>query len=292
MSASPDRHATLISLFTTLYTILADQQYTPTTTIAHPPHLASIIDAAAAKEAKFTSLSLLALLLRLPYLITDIEISLAYETLPLVYINNPADPDASASAFDFARDPAYQDRTDLFPADMLVLTRANNGGETLLYELETRRIRVWNHFHDEGDDWTGAQAWDIEDERNPLAEWIRKWIGLERMLVPDGGGGWRFVEFEGAPVAVGVGDRDGELRRVFGECGWNVGAWEGSGGEGGVAARAERARGRAVQGFNAGEFLRQREGWTRAGRCRYSRNFNIVSIKEKLCTRYPDRLDA
>ncbi|KAF2159120.1 hypothetical protein M409DRAFT_30401 [Zasmidium cellare ATCC 36951] len=201
MSTIPAHHATLISLLTSLYSILIDQQYTPAITLISPPHPAFLIDIPAASEANITNPDLLTLLLHLSYLITSIEIPLTYETLPLVYTNTAFDPSASADAFDFARDPACQDRTDLIPPGMLVLTRAHNGGETLLYELDTRRIRVWNHFLDEGDDWRGTRAWDIEDEGNPLVGWIRKWIGLECVLMPNGGGGWRFVEFEGPPVA-------------------------------------------------------------------------------------------
>ena len=130
-------HAPLISALTTFYTLLADlHHYAPSAITLPPPQTghypAERIDTTAARENGFGP-DATDLIAQLPFL-TGADYLIAYDTQALSYLDDDGD-----DAFDFARDPTYQERTDLMEEHLVVLTRGLMYGTELIYD--TRKCR-------------------------------------------------------------------------------------------------------------------------------------------------------
>ena len=101
----------LISALTTFYTLLADLHHYAHSAITIPPsqtghYPAERIDIAAARDNGFGP-DAIDLIAQLP-LLTGADYRTAYDTQTLSYLDDDGD-----DAFDFARDPTYQERTHL-----------------------------------------------------------------------------------------------------------------------------------------------------------------------------------
>lgn len=153
--ASSYPHQPLISALTTFYTLLLDLRYIPasvlrlpsTETGFHPPR--SINHRAAFRHG--FSIEAVNLAYQLPYLIND-DYKIYGETTSLYYLiksgeqipedndeYNPQEQEAGEDSWEFAKDPTFQDRDDLFTnCNALVLTRGNVYGTELIYDLDKR----------------------------------------------------------------------------------------------------------------------------------------------------------
>jgi len=260
LSLDDDPHAALIRSLTTLYTLLTDLQYLPSLYIRHPPHASTAFDATAAVDAGFKNAEAFALLRRLPYVVNEgTTFPLAYETEPLCYINTQESPGASKEAFDFARDPTQQDRTDLMLDGAINLTHAKNGGTSLIYDVKKKTITAWNHFNDEAEHWQENRAYGMEEEGNPLYVWIGNWLSL--VWVPQFINGWPdVISLEGPPQVEEPDEEMRSLKQLHVASGWDISAVA-TGGSGGVLARFESARLRAKRDLRIDELQRRREEW-------------------------------
>ena len=137
-------HAPLITALTTFYTLLADLHHYPPSAITLPPlptgrYSGDRIDTDAARDNGFGP-EAIDLLSQLPFL-TDSDCQIAYDTQALNYLDDDA-----ADAFDFARDPAYQERTDLMAEYVVVLTRGLMYGTELIYDTRNCRLAYFPMF--------------------------------------------------------------------------------------------------------------------------------------------------
>lgn len=260
LSLDDDPHAALVHSLTTLYALLTDLQYLPSSHIRPPPHPPTDFDTTAAAEAGFMNVEALALLGRIPYIVGEgTTFPLAPETEPLCYTNTQEDSSASEEAFDFARDPTQQDETDLMPDGVINLTRAKNGGTSLIYDVEKKTITAWNHFNDEVERWQENRAYGMQEEGNPLYIWIRNWLSL--VWVPQVINGWpNVISMEGPPVTDEPDEETRALKQLHVDSGWDTSTIN-EGGSGGIPARLERARPRAKRGLRVDELQRRREEW-------------------------------
>lgn len=78
---------------------------------------------------------------------TNEDIKINYETTALSYLMRPGDERLDEDIWDFARDPTFQDRHDLWTGnDVLVLTRGNLYGMELIYDLDKRMSHILYSF--------------------------------------------------------------------------------------------------------------------------------------------------
>jgi len=258
LSLADDQHAALIISITTLYVLLTDLQYLTPQDIRLPKHAATDFDTTAAAEAGFTDPEALALLRRLPFVIDNgADFLITYETVPLCYINTEEDSGASEEAFDFARDPTYQDQTDLMPDGVINLTRAKNGGTSLIYNVKRKTITAWNHFNDEVERWQENTAYGMDEEENPLYVWIRNWMSLVWVphFVNDSP---TFESMEGPPQCEEPDEETRASYQMYIDSGWDISAAQ-EGGSGSIPERLERARLRAKREFRSDELQLRRE---------------------------------
>lgn len=284
VSSNGGDHTPLISALSTFYNLIADQGSISRSAIIMPPTNAPYpeerINVAAAEESGFGD-EALTVLYRIPYLDESADdVVLNYETTTLRYV----DDDEFGTAFDFARDPTYQERTDLMPPYVVVLTQGRTGGVELIYNTRTRRITGWDHFEDE-EEWPELPSYSMDDVENPLYQWIINFMTLlefhlapTQLVRPDPTGAWPDPDHPPDPNLRGE-DRlewgrlarstrhEWTLKDVFVAAGWDVdnavriiedrtagSVWE----------RLERARLVAANAFDKGEFERRKVQWERA----------------------------
>ncbi|KAL6237123.1 hypothetical protein BDW75DRAFT_204737 [Aspergillus navahoensis] len=284
-------HAPLISSLTTLYTLLVDLHYIPSSAliIPSPCHPRNSINRIAATQNGFSEAAV-DLAYQIPY-ITDDSYRLNYETRPLCYLARlPEAGEAQGQEkndrelqdgegedeWEFARDPTFQERDDLWTGcDVLVLTRGDLYGRELIYDLEKKTITEWQHF--DPPEWPQLPALPMASPQNPLYAWIRNLLTLQNVpldddiLIPhkpeeygypgENAGEEELAQFR-ARFENGERERNG-LRDVYVECGWKTDTIEDLDGQLGLAIweALEQARQRAGRDFRGGEFERRREEW-------------------------------
>ncbi|OKL56819.1 hypothetical protein UA08_07964 [Talaromyces atroroseus] len=262
-------HNPLISALTTFYTLLVDLRYIPASTLILPSpqtqrHPRNSINHHAAAQNGFSKAAV-QLACRLPY-VTDEDYRLNYDTRSLCYLarvpnasgGNHDDDEAEAEAevegegedaWEFARDPTFQDRSDLW----------------------TETITEWKHFEDP-EAWQTLSAIPMTSPQNPLYVWIRAFLTLQNIpfdddiLIPRkpeelGYPGNRADEEEMRARKKRVEDAERErgLKDVYVRCGWkidtvmsvSVPVWE----------ALEEARQRAGEGFRGEGFEQCKEEW-------------------------------
>ena len=255
-------HAPLISLLTTFYKLLADLRIYPIRELQLGPHLASSINLDVVAEWQFTDAEALDLLYQLPYIVDkhDQGHRLLYETQSMCYLSERGD----ALAFEMARDPAYQNRTDLIPPHIVNLTHANNGGENLLYDVRNRTITSWDHFGSKRDDYLDCTFKKMGDPENALVKWITAYLSLH--WVPDDMN-WHHAITSPEKGANDPMEQDVALKKVFEESGWISDVLPGHilDDEDGVllAAALEEARVEATRNFDVQVYSTKKKMWYR-----------------------------
>ncbi|KAL3472713.1 hypothetical protein BJX99DRAFT_262031 [Aspergillus californicus] len=272
-------HAPLVSSLTTLYTLLVDLHYVPSSAliIPSPRHPRNCINRIAATQNGFSEAAV-DLAYQIPY-ITDDSYRLNYETRPLCYLarlpeagDRELQDGEGEDAWEFARDPTFQERDDLWTGcDILVLTRGDLYGRELIYNLEKKTITEWQHFEPPG--WPQLPALPMASPQNPLYAWIGKLLALQNVpldndiLIPHkpaeyGYPGENAGEEELAQLRFENGERERNgLRDVYIECGWKTDTVEDLDGQLPIWEALEEARQRAGRDFRGGEFEQRREEW-------------------------------
>lgn len=280
--ATPTQHAPLVSALKTFYNLLADLGSIERSDIISPPDSGSYplerFDVAAASEAGFGDEALQVLRV-IPYLAESAsDCLLDYETVSLNYLDGNSD-----FAFDFARDPTYQERMDLMPEYVVVLTRGRTGGTELVYNARTSQITAWNHFNDE-EEWTAQPSFTMDDVQNPLYQWIIDFLQLRRFPLD----GMSLVQvrsedeymdaFNFPHPNMRASERklwetqlhgyryEATLAKVFIAAGWNVDVVTNLLNEASIPMwdRLEKARVAANAGFCLEDFNGRKEEWERA----------------------------
>ncbi|RFU26719.1 hypothetical protein B7463_g9607, partial [Scytalidium lignicola] len=246
-------HQPLISALTTFYTLLVDLCYIPASCLSlplvktgsHPPRS---INHRAASRHGFSN-EVIDLTYRIPYL-TDDDYKIHGETNPLCYLvppgkqipgdedeYNPLEQEEGEEQWEYAKDPTYQERDDLFKnRNALVLTRGNAYGTELIYDLDKCTITAWNHFT-QSDYWTDEPSYSMTSVHNPLYVWINHFLTLEyipfegNLIVPlpleaHGYPGNNPSEEEMEQWREGIKRHEKErgLKNVYIECGWKTDA--------------------------------------------------------------------
>ncbi|CAK7221064.1 hypothetical protein SEUCBS140593_004445 [Sporothrix eucalyptigena] len=314
---SPHAHLPLISALTTFYRLLVDLRHVPEAKLLepswpderedgwkrHPPHS---INAAAARLHGFSDAAI-DLAYRVPYVTEDYTYvfmeteAISYlrssvatalesresshdedEKMDLDNLTEEEDPFGEGmDGWDYARDPTYQERTDLWDGrDVLLLTIGHVYGTELVYDLERQTITEWYHFRVEHDDFDAVPAYPMTSPDNPLYVWIRKLLTLRNVALeshilpppdwpanPDLAHEWHlFPAVQRWEWIEMVRDYDAkrDVASVYVEYGWDSGALdieEQQGGDVPIWERLEKARERATQSFRGKEFETYRETW-------------------------------
>ncbi|RFU33306.1 hypothetical protein B7463_g3025, partial [Scytalidium lignicola] len=299
---STNPHTPLISALTTFYTLLTDLCYvSPSdlvlpsiTTRRHPPNT---INRAAALRHGFSNAAV-DLAYQIPYITSD-----SYEfdgsTVCLCYIIPPGkeivpthgivpddgieEDEVGEEPWDFARDPTYQERNDIFTGhNALMLTRGLLYGKELVYDLDKRTITAWNHI-DTPEPWTNVPAYEMTSWENPLYQWIYSFLTLsflpfnESLLFPlppveeRGYNGVNPTERDliSWERAMNVRVKEREFEDVYVSCGWNGDAANKLGSDmtnngqssSRVWERLEEARKEVVKHFRGDEFEKMSKEW-------------------------------
>lgn len=206
---APHAHLPLISALTTLYSLLVDLRHVPASKLLKPSadynggrHPPRSINAAAARLHGFSDAAV-DLAYRIPYLTEDYTY-IFMETESISYLRDSVasalekDPKADMGhlvevddplgegmdGWDYARDPAYQERTDLWEGrDVLLLTQGHVYGTELVYNLQRQTVTSWYHFQPEHDDFDAVPAYTMTDHDNPLYVWIRDLLSLRNIAL-------------------------------------------------------------------------------------------------------------
>jgi hypothetical protein len=202
--------------------------------------------------------------------------------------------DDFADEWEFARDPTYQERDDMWTgSNILVLTRGHLYGTELLYDIDNRKynfddreirtgtqsnrqletIIAWEHFSD--GDWRENPAYPMTALENPLYAWTRdllslKDIPLDRRIIfekeleefkpwHDSDEGHRKFLQESLKVY----HKERTLRDVYLQCGWKPDSAAADPPQEGepIWDSMEEARKAAVREFRSDEFQARREEW-------------------------------
>ncbi|CAK7217384.1 hypothetical protein SBRCBS47491_003145 [Sporothrix bragantina] len=321
---SPHAHLPLISALTTFYRLLVDLRHVPEAKLLepswahsgqaedaqvwkrHPPHS---INAAAAHLHGFSDAAV-DLAYHIPY-ITEDYTYIYMETEAISYLRSSvakaleeekegklADWDhyvevkdplgEGMDGWDYARDPTYQERTDLWAGrDVLLLTIGHIYGTELVYDLTRQTITSWYHFRVEHDDFDAVPAYPMTSPDNPLYVWIRDLLTLRNLAFesrifqphewpanPDLAHEWhKFPAVQRWEWEEMVKDYDAErdFANVYIEYGWDPQAldvaereyrdkpiWE----------RMEQSRKQTSRNFRGNEFEAYRETWLEEMRAR------------------------
>lgn len=305
-------HHPLISALTTFYNLLVDLRYIPASNLVHPPqsrrYPITSINRNAARDNGFSDAAI-ELAYQIPY-ITDEDYKIHYETHPLCYLTHVPDaleygeelkdePEESLTsqgefAWEFARDPPWQERDDLWIGrDVLVLTQGALYGTELIYDLSNRKspyflsvacnlaitksciesITEWQHFEHQGE-WWDLPAYPMSSPQNPIYNWIRASLALQNIpfdgdiILPHEpqryGYPWHNPteeELQQWQQRVESGRRERTIRDVYIQCGWNVNTAENLDEEIPIWEAIEQARQRAGKDFRGDEFEQRREEW-------------------------------
>ncbi|PTU19276.1 hypothetical protein P175DRAFT_0502801 [Aspergillus ochraceoroseus IBT 24754] len=285
-------HNPLISALTTLYTLLVDLRYIPASTLVLPSsqtrrHPRNCINRSAAAQNGFSE-EVIELAYQIPY-IADEDYQVNYDTQPLCYLarvpevsgedndkNNEPEEIEGEDAWEFARDPTFQDRLDLWTGhNILVLTRGGLYGVELIYDLDKQTITEWQPF-ETPETWRSLPAIPMTSSQNPLYVWIRAFLALQNIPLDDDILIPREPEELGYPgdnasegkmrewrERVEDAEKERGLKDVYVGCGWKTDTvdrveddaqlpiWE----------ALEQARRRAGEEFRGEEFGERKEAW-------------------------------